>query len=453
MRCIASLMFVVVTIFSACNAQSYNGMQTVWDVISKAPELQRFRAQVQATLGLKERLSNTAHKYTVFAYTDDAYEISRKEGHSDLTLPDTIKYHIYDATGSAVIRLSDFGGRESIKTMIDTPVYTAKAEVLDAWGVRVMKYFVNHAAVLDRDYINEYQVQQGIVYMIDRVLVPVGQPSSIYGFIQKSENKVLKFDELISTVVQVDPKFQTTLQNFVLGTAFIPQDQAFAKVPPQYFEKLKTDANRLKDIVRAHFNFNSAYFTGLLQPGELYPMEFSQLEIIKDEFNNGYYITCNSVRSKLLIANMPMSNGVIHIIEDVLFPYEDLMKKLRSQPDLQQFVGMISENPELSQMLSYDGTDVPHTKFTIMGATDKAIADGTRLQGPNKLDLNDRQALDLLLKSHILRDEIRMGDIKRELTQAPMRPGELPRFVRRSSIVGTDLKFYRIGNGNFIFFS
>ena len=262
------------------------GQQTVWETINRSPELGRFKSQLNSQPGLRDKLANPMFKFTVFAYTDDAFEMSRREQNSDLNLPDTIKYHIYDATGSSLVQLADFGSRDVLKTMLDTPVYTRQVQVQDDYGRQEVQYYVNHAKVLDRDYDRTFTTASGIVYLIDRVLVPVGRPQSIYGYLQMSENRVYKFNELIDQVVHTDPEFQSILQSFDKGTAFIPNDQAFAKVPLQNLQRIKTDVNNLKNIVRAHFSFQDVYFTGPMQPGQEYPMEYSNLEINKDDHNN-----------------------------------------------------------------------------------------------------------------------------------------------------------------------
>ena len=145
-----------------------------------------------------------------------------------------------------------------------------------------------------------------------------------------------------------------------------------------------------------------------------------------------------------------MMNGVIHLVEEVLFPYEDIPTKMRAQPALSQFTGFINEDPQLMQSLTYVGTDVATQKFTVLAPNDMAVSESMRINGPNRLNSGDKRSMELLLKAHILRDELKLSDLYRELQNIQTRPGEVPRYARRITLAGTELRFYRIGNETYV---
>lgn len=146
--------------------------------------------------------------------------------------------------------------------------------------------------------------------------------------------------------------------------------------------------------------------------------------------------------------NIPLTNGVIHMIDDVLYPYEDVPRKLLSMLDLQAFASFVNGDEQLRQQLSDPGTGVPLLRYTVMAPHDIAVTDAMRYRGANNLNLTDRLLVANLTRAHILREELRLGDIKRELAQfVQTNPFAYPQFVRRTTLAGTDLRFYRIWNG------
>jgi uncharacterized surface protein with fasciclin (FAS1) repeats len=94
-------------------------------------------------------------------------------------------------------------------------------------------------------------------------------------------------------------------------TVFAPNDKAFAKVPKEALDALLADKAKLKKILLAHV---------------IVGKEVKAADVLKmnGEKVNGYTIdTKDGVKigdAKVLKADVPASNGVIHVIDTVLMP-------------------------------------------------------------------------------------------------------------------------------------
>ena len=97
-------------------------------------------------------------------------------------------------------------------------------------------------------------------------------------------------------------------------TVFAPTDAAFAKIDPATIEKLKTDSNLLSSILTYH-----------VVPGKVTAAEVTKLDEAKTA--NGQTVNIKtdggSVMvndAKVITADIPASNGIIHVIDTVILP-------------------------------------------------------------------------------------------------------------------------------------
>jgi uncharacterized surface protein with fasciclin (FAS1) repeats len=100
-------------------------------------------------------------------------------------------------------------------------------------------------------------------------------------------------------------------------TVFAPTDQAFAALPPETLEALQQPENRelLIQILRYHV-VPGEVTTNELSPGELTTFEDVPLNIEIDRTTNQVAVNDANV----IQANVQASNGIIHVINEVLIP-------------------------------------------------------------------------------------------------------------------------------------
>jgi uncharacterized surface protein with fasciclin (FAS1) repeats len=97
-------------------------------------------------------------------------------------------------------------------------------------------------------------------------------------------------------------------------TVFAPTDEAFAKVPKATLAALLQDKDQLKQVLLYH-----------VVPGRVMAAQAAQLDSAKTA--QGQSFTIRSQGGKVMIngatviqADIPASNGVIHVIDSVLLP-------------------------------------------------------------------------------------------------------------------------------------
>uniref|UniRef100_A0A0L8G7Q6 FAS1 domain-containing protein n=1 Tax=Octopus bimaculoides TaxID=37653 RepID=A0A0L8G7Q6_OCTBM len=96
-----------------------------------------------------------------------------------------------------------------------------------------------------------------------------------------------------------------------------------ASIPPTY-----TTSN----VFRAHIILGDVYFLPTYgKMHSLLPME-GKLKFTRA--SEKIYVSNNKVRAEIILANIPIANGVIHIIDNLLYyTYQNIMQKIQSMPE------------------------------------------------------------------------------------------------------------------------
>jgi len=97
-------------------------------------------------------------------------------------------------------------------------------------------------------------------------------------------------------------------------TVFAPTDEAFAKIPPDQLDALLKDKARLRQVLSNHVVSGDLTANKLTSGMSLSPLEGNKLPV---STMGG---TVRIGDAKVVKANIPASNGVIHEIDTVLMP-------------------------------------------------------------------------------------------------------------------------------------
>jgi uncharacterized surface protein with fasciclin (FAS1) repeats len=118
---------------------------------------------------------------------------------------------------------------------------------------------------------------------------------------------------LVAAVKQAD--LVDDLSNAGPFTVFAPTNAAFEKVPKETLDNLMKDENKadLQNILQYHV-FVGVLKTEYMQDGQTYNQVNGDNVTIKKQ---GDKITVNGVN---IVASIPASNGIIHVIDGVLLP-------------------------------------------------------------------------------------------------------------------------------------
>jgi len=104
-------------------------------------------------------------------------------------------------------------------------------------------------------------------------------------------------------------------------TVFGPTNESFGKLPAAVVEKLKRHKQLLVDVLKYHVISGSVYSTQLsneMTAPSLLMLQNKPVDIRINIYNNGQLITAEG--SPVVMPNQNASNGVIHVVDRVLFP-------------------------------------------------------------------------------------------------------------------------------------
>jgi len=102
-------------------------------------------------------------------------------------------------------------------------------------------------------------------------------------------------------------------------TVFAPTNKAFSKLPPFVAQKLFEDKEHLKKVIQYHMVESSLPFDDIVDDSSLATKEGTEIRMNKFKMIEGLpdFATVNGVG---VIHSVPASNGVIHIISELLYP-------------------------------------------------------------------------------------------------------------------------------------
>jgi len=224
--------------------------------------------------------------FTVFAPTDEAFAklgidigmLSKEE------LTGILLYHVVAADVRSTDLANGFfktAGGYSIEVNLDA-------------GVKI-----NSASVIQADVV----ATNGVIHVIDEVLMPPSED-----IVEKAISfNPDEFNTLVSAVVQAD--LVNTLKSDGPFTVFAPTDAAFAALGVDLASLSKED---LTNILLYHV-VSASIFSSDLSEGAVQTAIGSTVNVSLD---GGVKIN----ESNVVIANVQTTNGVIHVIDEVLIP-------------------------------------------------------------------------------------------------------------------------------------
>jgi uncharacterized surface protein with fasciclin (FAS1) repeats len=270
---------------------------TIVDIAAGNDSFKTLVAAVKAS-GLVDTLKGPG-PFTVFAPTDEAFAKIPKEDFRALLKPENrdklsaiLTYHVVAGTVKAerVVKLSEAttvnGQKVSIKT-------------------REGKVYVDKAQVVKTDIL----ASNGVIHVIDTVLMPDFKKDIVDTAVNAGT-----FQTLVAAVKAAG--LVETLKGDGPFTVFAPSDEAFAKLPPETLRELLKPENKDKLI---------AILTYHVLAGEVLSDRVAHSSSAKtvNGQNVGFAMRGDNVyvdKAMVVKADIPTSNGVIHVIDTVLMP-------------------------------------------------------------------------------------------------------------------------------------
>ena len=267
---------------------------TILDIIANSPDHNTLEAAVLAA-GLDGALSGDG-PLTVFAPTDDAFAAlpaGTVEGLlNDIPLLTAIL--TYHAVGAAALS-SDLADGQVLTTLNGKDVTVT----INSNGV-----FINDAKVTVADIIAD----NGVVHVIDAVLLPPADPNTILDIIVNSPDH----NTLEAAVLAAG--LDGALSGDGPLTVFAPTDDAFAALPAGTVEGLLNDIPLLTAILTYHAVGGQTLSTDLADGQKIATLNGADVTVTINA--NGVFIN----NAKVTVADILADNGVVHVIDAVLLP-------------------------------------------------------------------------------------------------------------------------------------
>ena len=261
----------------------------------------------------------------------------------------------------------------------------------DAVNGQPLAFTVNNGVMVNDANVTlpDVMTSNGIIHVIDKVLMPTDTPNDIPRTAQCTDIH----DSLVAAVIQAE--LLETLQGDGPFTVFAPTDQAFADAGID-LASLDTPEGKqaLSNILLYHVvegNVPSSAVTECMNADAV------NGQTLSFTVNDGVMVNGANVT----LADVPASNGVIHVIDKVLSPTDtpnDIPRTAQCTGNHNSLVSSVVQ-AGLLETLQGDGP------FTVFAPTDQAFADaGIDLAA---LDTPEgKQTLSNILLYHVLDSEV-----------------------------------------------
>jgi transforming growth factor-beta-induced protein len=272
------------------------------DIVGVATEAGSFSTLLTAVeaAGLVETLQGDG-PFTVFAPTDEAFA-ALPEGTLEALLADTealsqvLLYHVV----SGEVLASEVVGLDSAATVQGEDI----AISVDGDSVRV-----NEANLVTTDI----DASNGVIHVIDQVILPPSMSeAAAMSDIVDTAQAAGGFTTLLTAVEAAG--LVDTLKSEGPFTVFAPTDTAFAALPAGTVEGLLADTEALTEILLYHVLPGQVTADQVIQLDSAQTVEGSTITIRAEDGK----VFIND--AQILTTDILTSNGVIHVIDQVILP-------------------------------------------------------------------------------------------------------------------------------------
>ena len=392
-------------------------------LVSNDPDLSTLVVALKAA-NLTATLSGAgADGFTVFAPTNKAFSL----------LPETTLAHLLDPANilelQAVLEYHVLPYVYDSRTRI-TPIF---AYTLEGSNLTITKrggqLNVNNAVAIFVDL----EASNGVVHVIDHVLMPPAKPKPT--IIERITSMPELSDFQFAYVTALEGSLGSTGILDVDGplTVFIPTNEAFLKLPKGLLDHLLEPENiiELQSLLSYHVVSGAELHTGCNkgseQPGDVASLgrPCGQLDLETNSFVNtlqgqginvGYHKRCpisgcdetvilspdnidyrTSTLSKIVGTDVQASNGIIHLIDNVLIPPAPTRTILQSA-ELSGYTTFVTALKAANLTAALDG-DGP---FTVFVPSNEAFAKLPKATLDLLLDPKNVKELQDILKYHVI---------------------------------------------------
>lgn len=248
--------------------------------------------------GLADTLSGKG-PFTVFAPTDEAFSKLPKPvihiiTNNKTALTDVLTYHVVSGT----VKSTDLSNEQLAPSLfanhnIRINIYGG-GKVITADGSPVV--------------VADQLASNGVIHVVSKVLFPIP-----FGTVTDTVAKEPMLSTLLTAVQKAN--LGSTLAGAGPFTVFAPTNRAFERLPPGTLNKLLANVTALADVLTYHVVKGTYYSAGLAAEQDVPTVEGKTVHIVK---NGAGQVEVNKARVE--VPNFSVTNGVVHIIDNVLIP-------------------------------------------------------------------------------------------------------------------------------------
>jgi transforming growth factor-beta-induced protein len=338
--------------------------------------------------------------FTVFAPTDEAFAKLDKALLESLLKPENkdkltaiLTYHVVPGkvTAADVAKLTEAETVQGEEITIKT----------DAGGV-----MINDAKVITADVATS----NGVIHIIDSVIMPPSMATELTALDKIATTGLF---ETLATAINA-AGLSDTLKGEGPFTIFAPTNEAFAKLDKALLESLLKPENKEK---------LAAILTYHVVPGKVTAADVAKLasaktaqgEEIEIKVDNDV-VTLDGV-AKVTVADMPVGNGVIHVIDTVILP-PSIRKELGIQTETVKDIvdtavaaGSFNTLATALQAAGLVDTLKGAGPFTVFAPTDEAFAKLDKALLESLLKPENKDKLIAVLTYHVVPGKVTAADV------------------------------------------
>jgi len=390
------MLFVLTFLLALGLVPAASPAKNVVELAAATPDLSTLVTALKAGK-LTDALSGKG-PFTVFAPSNEAFAKLPKSVLERLLDPKNIKelqdlleYHVI---ARAAVHKADLKFTQRVKTLEGKELFIVKDHRGDV--------LVDNARVTTADV----DASNGVVHIIDNVLIPRALDQSASPAVTKNIVELAAATADLSTLVTAlkAGKLTDALSGKGPFTVFAPSNEAFAKLPKSVLERLLDPKNikELQAVLEYHVIAGAAVHKADLKfTQRVKTLEGKELFIVKD--HRGDVLVDNA---RVTTADVDASNGVVHIIDNVLIPRaldqsaspavtKNIVELAAATADLSTLVTALKAG-KLTDALSGKGP------FTVFAPSNEAFSKLPKSVLERLLDPKNIKELQNLLEYHVI---------------------------------------------------
>lgn len=252
---------------------------------------------------------------------------------------------------------------------------------------------VNGAELLVRDIVGS----NGVLYIIDRMLAPVSSGKTLHDYLLYPDIPGYEFQSIArASIIAPETKAATNSIDHQF-TAFVPPDAILFPMPSKAQDILFFNTTLLNYTIHAHLVRDSILFIpARCELKDLQSMK-GTIHLVRE--GEDVFVQSNRIRAKITFPNIPVANGVVHVIDHILyFIYKTVFVETNTTQSLSIFASHLHGIP--GDLLSHIQSTVE--TFTFFAPNNDAFAKVPRT-------LQQQMAQDDRLRSEVLGAHIVKG--------------------------------------------